>query len=202
LLLIYTCKLHWNVNTIPGGSEKTKEIEKKHENEAERKKTIEETPIEKIIDNDTDSSIVVVQQNSAGPTKTKPTNAPKVSKRAKKILSIPTESPTEAPNLNLDIPSLDGDIHATDDGDDDDAATTGEFLLIYICNFHVLSNLLLIYICQLHWNHATDDGDDVLPPRQVSSYRQFYNHCFSYRQFMITMFISAIYYHYVHIVTL
>ena len=29
---------------------------------------------------------------------------------------------------------------------------TGKFLLIYICNFHVLSNLLLNYICKLHWN--------------------------------------------------
>ena len=28
----------------------------------------------------------------------------------------------------------------------------GNFLLIYICNFHVLSNLLLIYIYKLHWN--------------------------------------------------
>ena len=28
----------------------------------------------------------------------------------------------------------------------------GEFLLIYISNFHVLSHLLLIYICKLHWN--------------------------------------------------
>jgi hypothetical protein len=28
----------------------------------------------------------------------------------------------------------------------------GNFLLIYICNFHVLSHLLLIYICKLHWN--------------------------------------------------
>ena len=24
--------------------------------------------------------------------------------------------------------------------------------MIYICNFHVLSDLLLIYICKLHWN--------------------------------------------------
>ena len=30
--------------------------------------------------------------------------------------------------------------------------TNGNFLLIYICNFHVLSHLLLIYICKLHWN--------------------------------------------------
>ena len=29
------------------------------------------------------------------------------------------------------------------------------FLLIYICNFHVLSHLLLIYICKLHWNCRT-----------------------------------------------
>ena len=26
------------------------------------------------------------------------------------------------------------------------------FLMIYICNFHVLSHLLLINICKLHWN--------------------------------------------------
>ena len=32
---------------------------------------------------------------------------------------------------------------------------SGKFLLIYICNFHVLSNLLLIYICKLHWNLYT-----------------------------------------------
>jgi hypothetical protein len=28
---------------------------------------------------------------------------------------------------------------------------SGNFLLIYICNFHVLSHLLLNYICKLHW---------------------------------------------------
>ena len=33
--------------------------------------------------------------------------------------------------------------------------TLGKFLLIYIYNFHVLSNLLLIYICKLHWNLNT-----------------------------------------------
>ena len=31
----------------------------------------------------------------------------------------------------------------------------GNSLLIYICNFHVLSHLLLIYICKLHWNLNT-----------------------------------------------
>ena len=33
-----------------------------------------------------------------------------------------------------------------------DVRMSGKFLLIYICNFHVLSNLLLIYLCKLHWN--------------------------------------------------
>ena len=36
-------------------------------------------------------------------------------------------------------------------------ADLGELLLIYICNFHVLSHLLLIYICKLHWNLNTTE---------------------------------------------
>ena len=28
------------------------------------------------------------------------------------------------------------------------------FVLIYLCNFHVLRDLLLIYICNLHWNRT------------------------------------------------
>ena len=36
--------------------------------------------------------------------------------------------------------------------DEKDVQGNGNFLMIYICNFHVLSNLLLIYICKLHWN--------------------------------------------------
>ena len=31
--------------------------------------------------------------------------------------------------------------------------------MIFICNFHVLSNLLLIYICKLHWNLS--DAADI-----------------------------------------
>jgi hypothetical protein len=38
---------------------------------------------------------------------------------------------------------------------------SGKFLLSYICNFHVLSNLLLIYICKLHWI-ITDLSEIVL----------------------------------------
>jgi hypothetical protein len=30
----------------------------------------------------------------------------------------------------------------------------GKFLLIYVCNFHVLSHLLLIYIYKLHWKQG------------------------------------------------
>ena len=33
-----------------------------------------------------------------------------------------------------------------------DVRMSGNFLLIYTCNFHVLNNFLLIYICKLHWN--------------------------------------------------
>jgi hypothetical protein len=32
---------------------------------------------------------------------------------------------------------------------------TGNFLLIFMCNFHVLSDLLSIYVCKLHWNLIT-----------------------------------------------
>ena len=34
----------------------------------------------------------------------------------------------------------------------DETVTQGNFLLIFICNFHILSLLQLIYICKLHWN--------------------------------------------------
>ena len=30
----------------------------------------------------------------------------------------------------------------------------GNFLLIYVCNFHVLNHFLLIYICKLHWKSS------------------------------------------------
>ena len=33
---------------------------------------------------------------------------------------------------------------------------SGKFLLIYMCNFHVLSHFLLIYICKLHWNQTLE----------------------------------------------
>ena len=46
---------------------------------------------------------------------------------------------------------------------------SGKFLLIYICNFHVLSNLLLIYICKFHWNQVLmlmGDEEDMFVPSQ------------------------------------
>ena len=52
-----------------------------------------------------------------------------------------------------------------------DVRMAGEFLLIYICDFHVLSHLLLIYICKLHWikvltlahiiSHVSDFTDSI-----------------------------------------
>ena len=35
-----------------------------------------------------------------------------------------------------------------------DVRMSGKSLLIYICNFHVLSHLLLRYMCKLHWNNS------------------------------------------------
>ena len=37
----------------------------------------------------------------------------------------------------------------------------GKSLMIYICNFHVLSHLLLIYICKLHWNFNTFFPEEI-----------------------------------------
>jgi callose synthase len=34
---------------------------------------------------------------------------------------------------------------------------SGNFLLIYICNFDVLNHFLFIYICKLHWNLKVHD---------------------------------------------
>ena len=45
---------------------------------------------------------------------------------------------------------------AEEEEDEQGVVVQGNFLLIYICNFHVLSHLLLIYICKLLWNFLTD----------------------------------------------
>ena len=45
----------------------------------------------------------------------------------------------------------------------------GKFLLIYIWNFHVLSNLLLIYICKLHWNRWVECHRDLHSPGPSSA---------------------------------
>jgi hypothetical protein len=44
---------------------------------------------------------------------------------------------------------------AEEEEDELGVVVQGNSLLIYICNFHVLSDLLLIYICKLHWNLNT-----------------------------------------------
>ena len=59
------------------------------------------------------------------------------------------------------IPLLESNIQISDGKEEEETkrfiAQVGEgnFLLIYICNFHVLSHLLLIYMCKLHWNLNT-----------------------------------------------
>ena len=42
-----------------------------------------------------------------------------------------------------------------DPSDDHRDNSKVNFLLIYICNFHVLYHFLLIYICKLHWNRRS-----------------------------------------------
>ena len=58
-----------------------------------------------------------------------------------------------------------------------DVRISGISLLIYICNFHVLSNLLLIYICELHWNaqiflRALTVGNEEATPEKKKMIRQ------------------------------
>ena len=52
-----------------------------------------------------------------------------------------------------------------------DVRMSGKFLLIYICKFHVLSQLLLIYICNLHWKWPKEvqtlAADFLTDPYQV-----------------------------------
>ena len=46
-----------------------------------------------------------------------------------------------------------------------DIRMSGKLLMIYMCNFHVLSHLLLIYICKLHWNFThVASGNPKLNP--------------------------------------
>ena len=52
-----------------------------------------------------------------------------------------------------------------------DIRISGKLLLIYICNFHVLSNLLLIYICKLHWNsHKVSNGVEAIALLKLFQY--------------------------------
>ena len=45
----------------------------------------------------------------------------------------------------------------------------GNFLLIYICNFHVLNHLLLIFICKLHWKVLmTMDKSMLMSPDDIA----------------------------------
>ena len=49
----------------------------------------------------------------------------------------------------------------------------GNFLLIYICNFHVLNHFLLIYVCKLHWNRAVEVLTSRSQPRATPGIAAF-----------------------------
>ena len=44
----------------------------------------------------------------------------------------------------------------------------GNFLLIYICNFHVLNHFLLIHICKLYWNQQSNTNNQSWRKRKAS----------------------------------
>ena len=48
---------------------------------------------------------------------------------------------------------------------------SGKLLLIYICNFHVLSHFLFIYTCKLHWNHNKSDSSKSSRSRGIGSFK-------------------------------
>ena len=65
---------------------------------------------------------------------------------------------------------------------------SGDFLLIYICNFHVLSDLLLIYICKFHWKFM-EQVQHHLAPHGVFA-RGLYNHSPSF-VWDVSFFVEA-----------
>ena len=85
--------------------------------------------------------------------------------RYKPSMSIPIPVVTLPMRPNVSDSSIDLDIVVQSDGYVVCAllpaasvlisVDPGKLLLIYICNFHVLSDSLLIYICKLHWNLNT-----------------------------------------------
>ena len=63
---------------------------------------------------------------------------------------------------------------------------SGKLLMIYMCNFHVLSNLLLIYICKLHWNFLKVLILEWLPC-SVVSYLYLWKYLYNYGMRILTI---------------
>jgi hypothetical protein len=63
----------------------------------------------------------------------------------------PLEKVVKAATKRMEQEQGESDHEDDVDEDMDEEDDDGNFLLIYICNFHVLNHLLLIYICKLHW---------------------------------------------------
>ena len=98
------------------------------------------------------------------PAETQPVPRPKNDRHGQSSSSsIPQDpgdspgSPPEASTVKTSNQPKSGTKKIQQRVDDDDSvfpmkSRLGNFLLIYIWNFHVLSHLLIIYICKLHWN--------------------------------------------------
>ncbi len=64
------------------------------------------------------------------------------------LLQVQNTSASSSPSKSAPSTPTMRDIYT--DTQEEHHACEGGFLLIYICNFHVLSQFLLIYICKLH----------------------------------------------------
>ena len=74
---------------------------------------------------------------------------------AKNYAKTIADSYASASNCRVGTKHYTSEVLKTQDGVRDSSFNQVKLLLIYICNFHVLSHLLLIYICKLHWNLNT-----------------------------------------------
>ena len=69
----------------------------------------------------------------------------------------PTVDPDDYPHA--EEAEADEEAETDEEVEVDPFLLPGESLLIFICNFHVLSHLLLIYICNLHWNRRVREDE-------------------------------------------
>jgi Kinesin motor domain len=65
---------------------------------------------------------------------------------------------------------------------------SGNFLLIYICNFHVLNHFLLIYICKLNWNQGDVRG--LVPRSAENIFQNLVQRASTYEVAMVVSFLE------------